>query len=331
METYDQIWEKVEAWVQNNTFEHENFSNIEELVEMKNGRKISLAIPTKDEEETIGEIVLTIKSELMDKYPLLDEIAVIDSGSKDNTKEEAIKAGADFYLSEDHLKNGHIHTGKGENLWTSLYVLKGDIICWIDGDIANIHPRFVYGPVGALIKNKKLGYVKGFYERPLIEGKNIFPAGGGRVTEICFRPLINMFFPELTGFIQPLSGEYAGTREILEQIPFYIGYGVETGHLIDICSKFGLNKMAQVNLEERIHNNQDINALRKMAFGINQVIFKRAEELGRLKIMQEIQPLFNFPESYLGEYSLESVHIEEKLRNPIGGNKKYREKFNIKD
>ena len=151
-----------------------------------------------------------------------------------------------------------------------------EIIVYVDADIKNIHHRFVYGLIAPLLLNDNIKYTKAFYDRPIAIGKSkIRPTGGGRVTELVIRPLFSLFFPELTQILQPLSGEYAGFREIFEKIPFPIGYGVETSMILDICGKWGLDVVAQVDLEKRVHRNQDTKALGKMAFVILKTFFKR--------------------------------------------------------
>ncbi len=281
--------EKVESWVRENTFHHSQFSDIEELVRLKRekGLTISLGLPALNEEETIVSEVLVFRSELMEKFPLIDELAVIDSGSTDRTCEFARQYGANVYKVGDHLKEIESARGKGEALWRSLDMLSGDIIVWIDADIKNIHPKFAYGLLGPLLTNDRLGYVKAFYDRPLAAADGVRPTGGGRVTQLLVRPLLNAFFPDLSGFIQPLSGEYAGRRVILEQVPFFIGYGVETCLLIDICRKFGLETMAQVDLDRRVHRNRTLPTLTRMSFAILQAFCNRAESLDKVKFSEE--------------------------------------------
>src|SRR5690554_4604476 len=239
--------DNLQKWIDFNTYHHSQFRDLKKLVEEKEKRNltISLCLPTLNEEKTIGKEVIIFHSELMKRYPLLDEIAVIDSGSDDKTLEIAGKFGADTYLASDILPEVGSKSGKGENLWKAIYQLKGDIIVYVDADITNIHPRFVYGLVAPLIYNETVKYVKAFYDRPLaFSSGNVRPSGGGRVTEILVRPLFSLYFPELTAIIQPLSGEYAVRREVLEQITFPVGYGVETSHLIDVHHKFGLKAFA---------------------------------------------------------------------------------------
>jgi glucosyl-3-phosphoglycerate synthase len=197
------------SWLKNNTFHHGAFKNLSLLVEAKERKKvtISLCLPTLNEEKTIAKEIIIMKSELMTRYPLLDEIVVVDSGSTDKTKEIAAAFGADVYDADRILPHLEKFTGKGENLWKALYVTKGDIIVYIDADIKNIHHRFAYALIGPLLLSDSIKYTKAFYDRPISFGNNkLRPTGGGRVTELVIRPLFSLYFPELTQIIQPLSG-----------------------------------------------------------------------------------------------------------------------------
>ena len=180
------------------------------------------------------------------------------------------------------------HIGKGEALWKSLHVLDGDIVAWIDTDISNIQPRFVYGLLGPLLRESRIQYVKGFYQRPIREGDKLLSEGGGRVTELMARPLINLFFPELSGIIQPLAGEYAGRRALLESVPFYTGYSVEIGLLIDILEAQGISAIGQVDLERRIHRNQPLGNLSQMSYVILQGAIRKLEERHRIELLTEV-------------------------------------------
>jgi glucosyl-3-phosphoglycerate synthase len=224
----------------------------------------------------------------MDRFPLLDEIAVIDSGSTDRTREIAKEFGASVFVSSAILERYGSYRGKGENLWKSLYVLKGDIIVWIDADISNINPKFLYGLLGPLLENDGIGYVKAFYKRPIRSASGLTPSGGGRVTELLIRPLFSLFYPELAELVQPLSGEYAGRRRILEQLSFSVGYGVEVGHLIDLFHMFGTGIMAQVDMDERIHRNQSIEALSRMSYGVLATFLDRLGKYKELSIFKEL-------------------------------------------
>jgi len=320
---------KIEKWLKSHTFHHSAFWDLKHMVaeKQKLGLSISLCIPTLNEEKTIGKEVVIFKSELMDRYPLLDEIAVIDSGSTDKTLQIAESFGANVYFSGDILPEEGFKRGKGENLWKAIYQLKGDIIVYVDADIKNIHPRFVYGLVAPLIYREEIRYVKAFYDRPLAFSQGIRPSGGGRVTEILTRPLFSLFFPDLTAIIQPLSGEYAVRRQVLEQIPFPIGYGVETAHLIDVYSRYGLEAFGQTDLDQRVHRNQTTTSLGKMSFGILQTFLKRAEPLGILAETPEFHNKLRQFQANNKEYEQIEFEIVEQERPPMQEIAAYCKKF----
>jgi glucosyl-3-phosphoglycerate synthase len=323
------VTERIREWLDTHTFHHSQFSNIVQLVEQKrkSGVTISLCIPTLNEEKTIGKEVVLFKSELMNRFPLLDEIAVIDSGSKDRTLEVAASFGADVYRSADILPEMGDKRGKGENLWKAIYQLKGDIIVYIDADIKNIHPRFAYGLVGPLLFHPTIQYVKAFYDRPLMFSSGVRPSGGGRVTEILIRPLFSLFYPELAAVIQPLSGEYAVRREVLERLPFPIGYGVETSHLLDVHTQWGLDAIGQTDLDQRVHRNQATRDLGKMSFGILQAFLSRLESHTVLKDMPELGSVMRQFQSHDNHYEPVEHLIREEERPPMIEVPAYRKKF----
>ena len=318
----------VNKWFAENTFHSHEFADLERLLLLKEqqGVTISLGLPALNEEETVGNVISTIKKALMEEVPLLDEMVLIDSGSVDYTREIAADLGIPVYIHQELLTRYGAYHGKGEALWKSLYILNGDIIAWIDTDIKNIHPRFVYGIIGPLLRESRIQYVKGFYRRPLKEGEKLVAGGGGRVTELTARPLLNLFFPELSGLIQPLSGEYAGRREALEQVPFFTGYGVETGLLIDMLSRFGLPAIAQSDLLERIHHNQPLPSLSKMAFAIIQVVIRRLEDRHKIRLLEDINKTMNLIRYDRGRYYLEPVEVIERERPPMLSIPEYRKK-----
>ena len=283
----------------------------------KAGISISLCIPTLNEETTIGKEIIVFKSELMDRYPLIDELAVIDSGSTDRTLEIAASYGADTYLSAEILPDEGFKSGKGENLWKAIYQLRGDVICYVDADIKNIHPKFVSGLVAPLIYRSEIQYVKAFYDRPLAVSNDVRPSGGGRVTEILVRPLFSMFFPELTALMQPLSGEYAVRREVLEALPFPIGYGVETSHLIDVYQNWGLDAFAQTDLDKRVHRNQSTTDLGKMSFGILQSFLSRLKSYDLVSDLPETHGVFRQLLAEGRRYELRKLEMVEEERPPM--------------
>ncbi|QNP71949.1 glucosyl-3-phosphoglycerate synthase [Streptomyces roseirectus] len=228
------------------------------------GRTVSVVLPALNEEATVGDIVAVIRHDLMRQVPLVDELVVVDSGSTDRTAAVAASAGARVVHRDAILPRLPAVPGKGEVLWRSLLVTSGDIVCFVDADLRDFSSDFVSGIVGPLLTDPDVDLVKGMYDRPLAGA-----AGqGGRVTELMARPLLNMHWPQLAGFVQPLGGEYAARRSLLEQLPFPVGYGVELGMLVDALHLVGLDALAQVDIGVRKHRHQDGQALGRMSAAI---------------------------------------------------------------
>jgi glucosyl-3-phosphoglycerate synthase len=265
---------------------------------------VSVVLPARNEAPTIQGVVEACIA-LADT--LVDELVVIDGNSDDGTPDLAVNAGARVHNDSQILPQFGPALGKGDALWRGLAVTSGDIIVYVDTDIRNPDPRFVYGLLGPLLEDPNVRLVKAFYERPVEVGKILHPSGGGRVTELLARPLLNLFWPELATLIQPLSGEYAGRRELLESIPYFTGYGVELGMLVDTLKQVGAEAIGQVDLEERIHRNQSLESLSRMAFGIAQVAMRRLAEDGRLS------PGVDFPNTYL-QFTRSSAGVSSTLR-----------------
>ncbi|MFJ9908586.1 glucosyl-3-phosphoglycerate synthase [Streptomyces sp. NPDC101152] len=230
----------------------------------RTGQTVSVVLPALNEEETVGDIVAIIRHDLMQQVPLVDEIVVVDSGSTDRTSAVASSAGARVVHRDEILPRLPAVPGKGEVLWRSLLVTSGDIVCFIDADLKEFSSDFVSGIVGPLLTDPGIDLVKGMYDRPLAGATG----QGGRVTELMARPLLNMHWPQLAGFVQPLGGEYAARRSLLEQLPFPVGYGVELGMLVDALHLVGLDALAQVDVGVRKHRHQDGQALGRMAAAI---------------------------------------------------------------
>lgn len=268
--------DRVAAWFARRTRHHREFP-VETLLagKQKSGERIALVIPTLNEAATIGDIVGDARRAWMEESPLLDEIHVIDSGSTDDTRSLAAASGAKVHLAANLAPEFSSPGGKGENLWKAGLVTKADILCFIDGDISNFEPWFVSGLLGPLLEDDSLLFSKAFYERPLAPGGGQPDPGGGRVTEILIRPLFSLHFPELAGIIQPLSGEYAMRRRLHRALPFPSGYGVEAAHLVDILRGFGLDVMAQVDLEHRRHRVRTTTELGRMASGVLHALWPR--------------------------------------------------------
>ncbi|MCT7351568.1 glucosyl-3-phosphoglycerate synthase [Streptomyces sp. 15-116A] len=228
------------------------------------GQSVSVVLPALNEEETVGDIVSVIRHDLLLQTPLVDEIVVVDSGSTDRTAEVAAAAGARVVHRDEILPRLPAVPGKGEVLWRSLLVTRGDIVCFVDADLRDFSSDFVSGIVGPLLTEPDVQLVKAMYDRPL----GAAAGEGGRVTELMARPLLNMHWPQLAGFVQPLGGEYAARRSLLEQLPFPVGYGVELGMLIDALHLVGLDALAQVDVGVRKHRHQDGQALGRMSAAI---------------------------------------------------------------
>jgi glucosyl-3-phosphoglycerate synthase len=310
---------RVERWFGESNFHHAEFADLRRLAQLKEkqGLTISLVLPTLNEEETIGPIVRRAIREMVGRVPLLDEVLVIDSASTDRTREIAEAEGARVIQHPDVLTRYGSFRGKGEALWKSLFETTGDLVVWADTDVRNWHPRMVYGTIGPLLHEPRLQYVKGYYQRPIVEGGVLKEGGGGRVTELVARPLINLFYPELSGFIQPLAGEYAGRRSLLEQIPFFTGYAVEIGHLIDIAERVGIEGLGQVDLERRVHRNQELEGLSRMSFVILQAVMKRLEERRKARLFAELGSTMKLPRSGRGRLSLEVIELADMERPPM--------------
>lgn len=278
------------------------------------GLTISVCLPARDEEATVGQIVATVRRTLMESVPLVDEVVVLDDGSIDSTAEVATWEGARVIPAEDILPEAGPGSGKGNAMWKSLQVTSGDVVCWVDADIRNFGHHFVTGLIGPLLTNPAIDFVKGYYRRPL-HGE---PTGGGRVTELVARPILSVLFPHLAGFIQPLGGEYAGRRSLLEQVPFVEGWGVEIGLLVDIVERVGLGATAQVDLGVREHRNRPLDDLGPQATAILATALRRA---GLSHI--ERAALTRFTEAF----EPETVDVEVRERPPIATIPEYQARF----
>ncbi len=283
------VGQRVDRWFMENTFHNREFAAVKRLLDLKQRHRlaISLGIPTHNHETTIGRFVRTFKEALMERLPLLDEIVVIDSASSDRTVQMAEAQGATVVRHAEILPRYGSFPGKGEALWKSLHVLVGDLICWLDPTAVNPHPKLIYGLLGPLLTDPEIHFVKGFYRQPLKVGE-IEVEVGDRVTELTARPLLNLFFPELSGLIQPLSGEFAGRRRFLESVPFFTGYGMELSLLLAISEAHGLKAIAQVDLGTSRDREGDLFELSKRAFAIVQVGLKRLGDRHRIHLLEEI-------------------------------------------
>lgn len=242
---------------------------LDAAVQAKAGRTVSVCIPCRDEAATIGPLVSVIRSELMQRHALVDELIVLDDRSTDETAQVATGAGAKVVsIDEIHAKYGVGH-GKGNALWASLDASSGDFVVWIDGDITSFEPHWITRLLAPMLDDDSVALVKALSHRPTQLG------GGGRTTELVARPLMSLYYPELTGLHQPLAGEYAGRREVLEQLPFMQGWGVEIALLIDVAQRFGPEAIAQIDLGTREHRHRSVHALSIQAAEVMATMLKR--------------------------------------------------------
>ncbi|MFF4581529.1 glucosyl-3-phosphoglycerate synthase [Streptomyces sp. NPDC001389] len=259
--------DEVERWLADRSWSAAD-RPLDQLLERKRaaGTTVSVVLPALDEEATVGEIVEVIRRDLVEglPVPLVDELVVVDSGSSDRTAEVAAKAGARVVHRDEILPRVPAVRGKGEVLWRSLLATTGEVVCFVDADLRDFSSAFVSGIVGPLLTDPQVQFVKAMYDRPLGDA----PGQGGRVTELVARPLLNLHWPQLAGFVQPLGGEYAVRRSLLERLPFPVGYGVELGLLVDALHTVGLDALAQVDVGVRLHRHQNGQALGRMAAAI---------------------------------------------------------------
>jgi glucosyl-3-phosphoglycerate synthase len=283
------------------------------------GTTLSVCLPARNEEATIGAIVGAVRERLVEGVALVDEIVVIDDHSTDATARKAARAGARVLDVSGILPDLPSGSGKGNALWLSLYATSGALICWVDADIRNFTTEFVTRLVAPLLDEPGHemgpGFVKAYYRRPLDDA----PRGGGRVTELMARPLLSALFPHLSHIVQPLAGEFAGRREVLEAVPFMEGWGVELGLLIDIATTFGVDAIAQCDLGVREHRNRSLIDLGPQAMEILVSALRRAR-VGRAELASTLVQFDDDHEPVL-------VPIEVRERPPMITVPAYRAKF----
>ena len=276
--------ERARRWYESRTFHHSEFPA--ERLAAERTRSVSACVPARNEERTIGPIVADLVS--LREAGAIDEVMVIDAGSYDSTPQIAADAGASVHEESDLLPEQGEVLGKGDAMWRALSVLDSDVIVFLDADSEGFGPHFATGLIGPLVcGDTGVEFVKAFYRRPLKVGEVSLPEGGGRVTELMARPLLNLFYPELAGFRQPLAGELAATRDLLLRLPFATGYAVEIAMLIDAWREVGLDALAQVDIEMRQNRHQPLAELTPMAYTILRAVCTRLEREGRLNELEE--------------------------------------------
>jgi glucosyl-3-phosphoglycerate synthase len=302
------------------TYHHRDFE-ASSLLELKRaaGLRVSVVIPAKDERPTVGHVVATFHRTLVEAVPLVDELVVVDADSADGTAEAARAAGARVVRQSEVLPDAGPGAGKGEALWKGLAATSGDLVVFVDADIRDIDARFVVGLLGPLLVDPELRFTKAAYDRPLATvGGQLQPSGGGRVTELLARPLIASFWPELAWLAQPLSGEYAGRRDLLESLPFVRGYGVELALLVDILERHGASAIAQVDLGRRVHDHQPLDALGRMAGEILHVAVDRLTRYDRLVLTEPLATSLLQPSrTEHGDLDLTAYEVAPSERPPL--------------
>jgi glucosyl-3-phosphoglycerate synthase len=251
---------------------------------------VSLCLPARNEERTIGRILEELLP--LQDAGVVDQVVVVDH-STDETAEIARRLGAEVHDQEKLLPEFGPVLGKGDAMWRALAVLRGEIVCFLDADSEGFGAHFACGLLGPLVLRDDISFVKGCYRRPFRAGETVFPDGGGRVTELTARPLLNLFYPDLAGIEQPLAGELAAPRELLERLPFVTGYGVDIALLLDAYAVLGLEGLAQVDLEFRQNAHQPLHDLGPMAFEVLRAVASRLERDGRLQ--GPLPALFTLP------------------------------------
>jgi glucosyl-3-phosphoglycerate synthase len=265
-------------WFRTNSFHYRQFGNARQLGRIKRARglSVSLILPTRNVAETIGSVLDEVDYLRRPDIRLIDQVIVVDADSTDGTAEIAMYHNVEVY-SENTLmpEYGKAH-GKGDAMWRGLSVATGDIIAFADTDTGNFSRQLITGVVGCLVTKPDIQFVKAAYRRPYTKETVYVPDGGGRVTELTAKPALNLLFPELAGFVQPLAGEFAATRDLFYSVPFLSGYAVEVGMLIDVLEACGLNAMAQVDAGMRKNRHQDLSNLSRMGYSVLRAVLTRA-------------------------------------------------------
>jgi glucosyl-3-phosphoglycerate synthase len=314
----------VREWFERHSYSHEEFEDVKELARRKRelGLTISLVLPSRNVAGTVGGIIEETR-DLNEEAPLVEQILVIDADSADGTARVAAAKGAEVYSENELLSHyGGAH-GKGDAMWRSLSVARGDLVMFADADTKDFKPQFVYGTLGPILSVPGVRFVKAAYRRPFKSHETVELDGGGRVTELTTKPLFNLFYPELTGFVQPLAGEFVADKELLSSIPFLTGYAVETGIMIDVLKKVGLGAMAQVDLGTRQNRHQPLFDLGRMSYSVLRAVARRLRQDGRLRQVRDPSmpdSLFQFSDYLHAVATPEGLrlreHVEQLVERP---------------
>ncbi|MDQ3912524.1 MAG: glucosyl-3-phosphoglycerate synthase [Actinomycetota bacterium] len=308
-------------WFERRSYGHEEFKDVKELAHRKRelGLTVSLVLPSRNVADTVGGIIETVNI-LNEEAPLVEQIMVVDADSTDGTAEVAASKGAVVYSENELLSNyGDAH-GKGDAMWRSLSVARGDLVMFADADTKDFKPQFIYGTLGPIITVPGVRFVKGAFRRPFKSNESVEEDGGGRVTELTTKPLFNLFYPELTGFVQPLAGEFVADKELFSSIPFLTGYAVETGIMIDVLKKVGLGAMSQVDLGTRQNRHQSLFDLGRMSYSALRAVARRLRQEGRLQQVRDPSSpdfLFQFSDYLHAVATSEGLRLREYVEELV--------------
>ena len=297
-----------DAWLRERSFHHSQFPA--ERLASERSATVSVCVPAREEAKTIGKIVRDLVA--LREAGVIDQVVVLDASSRDGTGQIALDEGAEVYVQSELLSGYGPINGKGDAMWRGLTVLRGDVVCFLDADSEDFGPHFACGMLGPLLLDEGIEYVKGFYRRPFKHADGAaMPEGGGRVTELTARPLLNLFYPELVAFAQPLAGEIAARRTLFESMAWSTGYAIEITQLIDAWAEVGIWGMAQVDLDVRQNRHQPLRDLGPMAYAVLRGVTERLLREGRLSVEQR--------EAFLapGPAGLEARMVEIVERPPI--------------
>ncbi len=320
------IWE----WFEQRSFHHRDFRDLPVTSAGAERPSTTLILPARNVAGTIGTI-LTVVADLRARTGLPDQVIVVDADSPDGTADIARSHGAEVYSENELIPNYGPAQGKGDAMWRSLSVARGDIVMFADADTTDFRDHYVYGTLGPLLADPAIQFCKAAYRRPFTQEDKSVPDGGGRVTELMAKPLLNLFYPELAGFVQPLAGEFAARRDLLNKVPFFTGYGVEIGMMIDVFGEVGLEGMAQVDLGTRQNRHQSLASLTRMSSVVLRTVAMR-EGLAQRELDGDEPGLWELrqPETYLHAVATEDglrldEHLNELIERPpmarlTGGN-----------
>ena len=311
-------------WFRHRSYDYRQFSDLEAMGRRKRelGLTVSAVLPCRNVADTVGGIVdeiLAVNGRAGDE-PLVDQILAVDADSTDGTAEVAASRGAEVYSENELMSNyGGAH-GKGDAMWRSLSVARGDLIMYVDADTKDFRPQLVYGVLGPAFYVPEVRFVKAAYRRAFKSYETVEADGGGRVTELSAKPLFNLFYPELTGFVQPLAGEFVADKELFCSIPFLTGYAVETGIMIDVLKGVGLGAMAQVDLGTRQNRHQPLRDLSRMSYAVLRAVARRLREDGRLDQARDPnlpEQLFQFSDFLHAVATPEGLKLQEYVEELV--------------